>query len=220
MSTCNHSHRHHHDTKEEVVLYSIATIVTGIVLVAQYYVATLYGNIALLGDTIHVASDLLTHIGSLFVASVVLFATLSTRREFVARAIFAWAGILLLLFGVLHITHEAYARFLEPTDSANWIVFFIALIGGLGNMVVHIMLHRVPGELRTITHEILSSHVKADLLMSIAVAVSVLVRLWFGDLWAGFTYSDPVTALLVAVYMLYLVITLSIKLFRGDINHH
>jgi Co/Zn/Cd efflux system component len=212
----NHFHSFHvENLSKERRLYTIATIVTSIVLVAQWYFATLFGNIALLGDTIHVGSDLITHLGSLTVV-ILLSLHFGKFDDKKLRHLFGWFGIALLAFGVIHTGKDILEHFQNPRNTANWVVFSVAVLGGIGNVIVHIMLHRVPANLRTITHEILSAHVFADLLMSTAVAVSVFLRIVYANDWNGFIYTDPVAASIVALYMAYLVIILSYKLTKDE----
>lgn len=221
--TCSHHSHHHvhsHDLEREVGLYGIATIATLTVLIAQFAAAYWYGNIALMGDTIHVASDLSVHVSSLVIAVILLRGLVFSYSEDDLRRGFAWFGIALLIFGAFHTGYEAYTHFLDPKDSANWIVFSIAFAGGVGNLIVHTMLHRVPVNLRTITHQILHAHVFADLLMSIAVVVSVYIRIMYADEWSWSIYADPVAASVVALYMAGLAIWLSVKVSRGDYVHH
>jgi Co/Zn/Cd efflux system component len=75
----------------------------------------------------------------------------------------------------------------------------VAVLGGLGNFWVHLMLHKVPEKEQTHTHKVLSAHVLSDAILSLAVVVSASVALLLG--WIR---ADPIFSVGVAGYMLFL----------------
>lgn len=218
MSTHEH---HNHDEpshgsrpyKRRALIYAIGSLITLGVVVLQYHFAILAHSLSLLSDTIHAGGDL-TVISGTFIVEIVCL-SLSTRYENILRSFFAYLGIALLLIGGIYVLHEAHLRIITPQKVASVLVITIASIGLFGNFLVHILLHTLPSSDSTHNHSILSAHVLADILLSLAVIGGNVCIFYFQTV-----NIDPHLSSGVAVYMIFLSGTLFKQLQLGATSCH
>lgn len=193
-------HQHHSSRKNDVAearRYGKAFAITLMVLVGQIAVVLYSKSLTLLADSVHVGSDLTVILGSLLVVLFVQKLSLSSEER--VRRWFGYIGITLLVFGAFYVLTEAYERLSNPTFDPNIWVVIIAIIGGLGNLWVHMMLHKVPKEEHNHTHNVLSAHVLSDLMLSIVVVIAWTLTLVF-----DWVMADPILSVAVAGYMFFL----------------
>ena len=197
--TCNHSHASY-----RLGAYKQAVLIACIGLAAQVVLVMMSGSLALLSDTIHLASDSIFLIGSLL---VVWRASLMTQEEGALwRTKAAYVGILLLVVGAYGVNSEAGARAINPVSVANGWVLAGGLIGLVANLfmlrVLHaedkdtqtfvrhegfsknvILLQRVPSQKQQGRHahdHVVSAHVFFDFAFSVVVTISAILSLVFG----------------------------------------
>ncbi|OGF24823.1 hypothetical protein A2331_06260 [Candidatus Falkowbacteria bacterium RIFOXYB2_FULL_34_18] len=211
----NHECGHNHNIKDysEIIRYKKALFWTGLVFVVQFFVAYISGSLTLLSDTFHVGSDFVATIGSLVVACIAISAT--KKREQKIRIIFAYTGILLLVFSGFYVLYEVWQRFLNPINIMVWPVIITAIAGALGNYRVFRLLHAVPTAECNSTHNVLSAHVFSDFLLSLVVIVSALLIFIF-----DWRQADLIVSFFVALYMLYLSGSLFLQVKRGQQHFH
>lgn len=199
----------------KVVRYFLALKITGLVLVFQFLVAVFSGNLALFSDTIHVASDFINTSGALFSSVICFYVAGSDEWDSLFKKRFAYFGLVLLFLGSLYVFYEAYDRYLHPVDILARPVVVMAALGALGNFLVHRILHSLPEEAHDDVHHVFEAHVWSDLLLSCAVILSALL------VWLTGRYCfDLLFSAAIACYMMYLSVSLFVKLKNNSFHHH
>lgn len=197
--TCNHSHASY-----RLGAYKQAVLIGSFSLAVQIALVMMSGSLALLSDTIHLASDSAFLIGSLL---VVWKASSMTHEEGARwRTKAAYVGILLLVFGAYGVNSEANARTVNPVSIANGWVLAGGIIGLIANLFMLRVLHaedkdtqtfvrhegfsknvallqRVPSQKNHSRHahdNVVSAHVFFDFAFSVVVTLSAILSLVFG----------------------------------------
>lgn len=174
----------------------IAAIVTFVFMFAEIAGGLISGSLALLADAAH----MLTDAGSLLLAYVGF--ALARRPADVNRTfgfsrfkiLAAFTNGLLLLLLAGWIVVEAVHRVLTPEPVLSGIMFWVAVIGLIINIVLFLMLHNAHDHSHNdVNMSGAIAHVIGDLLGSVA-AILAAVIIWFTD-W---TLADPLLSVLVA----------------------
>lgn len=171
-----------------VLVFMILEIVTG----------WIFHSLALLSDGVHMLSDAAS-LGLAGAASVLSRRRASTRRTYGYKRVevlAAFANALSLLWLCLWLGYEAIDRLRHPLEVQGRAVFVVALAGLIVNVALLFWLHHGEGE-RTLNEEGVIWHVIGDTLSSVAaVAAGALL------MWTGWTWADPLLALLVVIVLL------------------
>lgn len=215
-----HSHHHSHDSSdpehdhggrdsersrrnERRLLYAFG--LTTITMVAEAVGGYLSGSLALLADAGHMLVD----------AAALLFAWLGAsfaRRPADSLRSFGYARLEVLvgytnsltqILLVLWIVYEAVTRFMHPAPILSGMMFVVALIGLLVNLIVlRVLGGHDHDDLNTAAARL---HVLGDLLGSLGAVSAALVVRYLDWLWA-----DP----LISVFVSLLILNSAIRLFR------
>lgn len=204
----DHDHSHHHDHDHNHAQgggydaqrkVGIAALITFAFMFAEVAGGLISGSLALLADAAH----MLTDAGSLLLAYVGY--SLARRPADISRT-FGFSrfkvlaaftnGLLLLLLGIWIIA-EAIHRVMAPEPVLSGLMFWVAAIGLIINVVMFFMLHSGHD------HDDLNMkgallHVMGDLLGSVA-AIIAAITIWLTD-W---TLIDPILSVLVAGLLLF-----------------
>ncbi len=180
------------DFKEEMKRYWIALYVGIAVIVVQLYGVFESGSLSLLADTNHAGVD----ITNTSVALCVMYLIKNTGEEGRYREIGAFIGMGLLTLGSFVIFYEAIQRLISTPEIDSVIMSRTSLVGLAGNVYIAWMLHRVPGEKRTITHIVFNLHVLMDTGMSVIVVTSSYIMRY-----TGWNLVDPVLGMMMSRFL-------------------
>ena len=157
-----------------------ATLLTGLFMLAELAGGLYANSLALLADAGHMLTDAAA-LGLAWAAASLALRPPDPRRTFGYQRLQVLAGFvngIALLAIVAWILIEALGRLREPVVVDARIVIAVALVGGLVNIVVYLMLREADRHNLNVAAAML--HVLGDLLGSIAAAVGALVILFTG----------------------------------------
>ena len=196
-----HTHHHAHDhgpsggARRDL---AVAAGANSILLVVQVAGALAFGSLALLADSVHQASDVV----SLFLAvgiATLIARPASTRYTFGLRRADALGGLahaLLLSVGAVLVVVEAIRRFDGDHDVDGLGVVVLAAVGLLINGFSARWLHAGHGHSLNVEGAVL--HLAADAMGSLVVLVGGAVVLFTGVDWV-----DPAASLVVAAIIVW-----------------
>ncbi len=187
----------------------VALAVSLLVVTVEVVGGLLGQSLALLGDSIHVLTDVLT------VGIAILTLRLGRRRHTPRRTfgyhraeIFAaLVNGSTLIAVALVIIYEAYLRLLDPPSVQAPLVLTIASLGLLGNLVMAGLL--APNRKTSLNIRAAFLHALGDILSSLSVIISSLVIIL-----TGYNGIDPIVAVLIGV----LIIRSAYALVRDSTN--
>ena len=194
------SHRHSHVHLKSTAPQAIrrAILVTVIFMIVEVVGGWVSNSLALLSDAAHMLTDVGAMLLSLFAVWVARKPTTPTMSFGYHRAEILGAlvsGLLIwLIAGVL--IYEAFMRMLAPPDVQGPLVFVVATIGLLANLVSMKILHSNKDENINIRAAYL--HLFTDMLGSVGAIIAGLV-LWL----TGWRPIDPIITLVFAALMLF-----------------
>ncbi|MBO0888411.1 cation transporter [Candidatus Bathyarchaeota archaeon] len=154
-------------------------------------------SLALLGDSAHVLTDVLT-IGIAIVTLRLGRKRHTSKHTFGYHRAEIFAALVngSTLIGVaLVIIYQAYLRLLQPANVQATLVIAIATLGLLGNLVTAGLL--APGQKTSLNVRGAFLHSLSDILSSLAVITSSLIILL-----TGYNSTDPAVALLIGVLII------------------
>jgi len=169
-----------------------------LLLVVQVIGAVAFGSLALLADSVHQASDV---VSLLMAVGIALIVARPSSRRFTfglgrADALGGLAHALILMAGAVFIVVEAIARFGNEVEVDGGGVVVLALVGVVVNAASAKWLHGVGGHSLNMQGAVL--HLVADTLGSVVVLVSGVLILTTGVEWVDPVASILVTLLIVA----------------------
>lgn len=194
----DHSHDHKINSADGQRKVAIAAIVTFLFMFAEFAGGLISGSLALLADAAH----MLTDAGSLALAwlgySLARRPADDTRTfgfsRFKVLAAFV-NGILLLGLGIWIIV-EAVHRITSPEPVLSGLMFWVAVIGLVINLLLLKLLHGGHSH-HDLNMKGAILHVAGDLLGSVA-AIAAAIVIWF----SGWTLIDPILSMFVAFLLL------------------
>ena len=173
---------------------------TGLIVI-KFIVGLLSGSVSIISEAIHSGMDL--------VASFIAFFSVRIsdkpadkdhpfghgKFENVSGVIEA----LLIFAAAAWIIYEAIQSFNHPKELENleWAVLVMG-VSSVTNFFVSRYLYRVARKTRSIALEADALHLKADVLTSAGILVGLVIIML-----TGYTFLDPIIAILVALYILY-----------------
>ena len=175
----------------------IALVVSLLIVAAEVSGGLLGESLALLGDSAHVLTDVLT------VGIAILTLRLGRRRHTARRTfgyhraeIFAALvnGSTLIAVAIL-IIYEAFLRLQQPPQVQGTLVLAVAFVGLAGNLAMAGLL--APRRRTSLNVRGAFLHSVSDVLSSVAVIVSSLVVIL-----TGFNGIDPIAAVLIGVLIM------------------
>jgi len=191
----NH-HSHDHSGLNQKNLLTV-TLLNFIIAVVEIVGGIFSNSIALLSDAVH-------NLGDAFAILIAYLAhriskrqpdshrTFGTKRVEIFAALFN-AVVLIVITGYLLI--EAYQRFFEPAPIKGAIMFFVALIGLMANILAMYLLRR--DARKNINIRAAYLHLLGDSLSSVAVIIGSALVYFFDYFWV-----DPLITGLIGIYIL------------------
>lgn len=172
----------------------LAVILSATILVAEVVGALLSNSLALLSDAGHVFTDVLA-------LSLSWFGVRQAARPATSRMTFGYhrVGILIALINAVsvvaiagYIFHEALARLREPPQVNSLLMFGVALVGLVANLIVVFWLVQAQRQSLNVRSAFL--HAWGDALASVGVLVSGIVIFFTGWFWV-----DPVASIFIGL---------------------
>lgn len=195
--TRHHAHEHGSSGGARRDL-AVAAAANSVLLVVQVVGAFAFGSLALLADSVHQASDVVSLFMAVGIATLIARPA-STRYTFGLRRADALGGLahaLLLSVGVVLVVVEAVRRFDGDHHVDGLGVALLAAVGLLINGFSARWLHAGHGHSLNVEGAVL--HLVADALGSLVVLVGGVVVLLTGADWV-----DPVASLVVAAIIVW-----------------
>ena len=174
-----------------------AFALTTLMMVAEVIGGAWSGSLALIADAGHMMVDALALLLA-FVGAWMATRPADARRSYGygrMEVLIGFVNALSQFVLVGWIIYEAVTRLLHPGEILSGVMFVVAIIGLLVNLLVLRMLHGHAHDDVNLAGA--SLHVLGDLLGSVAAVLAALAIRWFGWLWA-----DPVLSLLVGLLIL------------------
>jgi cobalt-zinc-cadmium efflux system protein len=199
--THSHDHPHVHEHadanggRSRKLLF--AFVLTTLMMVAEVIGGAWSGSLALIADAGHMMVDALALLLA-FVGAWMATRPADARRSYGygrMEVLIGFVNALSQFVLVGWIIYEAVTRLLHPGEILSGVMFVVAIIGLLVNLLVLRMLHGHAHDDVNLAGA--SLHVLGDLLGSVAAVLAALAIRWFGWLWA-----DPVLSLLVGLLIL------------------
>lgn len=189
-----HSHPHHEPNPKNI-LFSV--LLNGIITLAEFIGGFLSNSLALISDAVHNLSDTM----AIFISYIALKIgkkdsnsknTFGYKRIEILTALF---NAVILISISFYLFFEAYKRFLNPEPIESKLMFIVATIGLIGNVVSVILLHKDSSHNLNIRSAYL--HLIGDTLSSVGVIIgSILIYFW------NITWIDPLLTILIGIVII------------------
>ncbi len=190
-----HEHAEANGGRSRKLLF--AFVLTTLMMVAEVIGGAWSGSLALIADAGHMMVDALALLLA-FVGAWMATRPADARRSYGygrMEVLIGFVNALSQFVLVGWIIYEAVTRLLHPGEILSGVMFVVAIIGLLVNLLVLRMLHGHAHDDVNLAGA--SLHVLGDLLGSVAAVLAALAIRWFGWLWA-----DPVLSMLVGLLIL------------------
>lgn len=190
-----HGHGHHHDLKGKNLL--IATVLNVVITVAEIIGGLVSNSLALLSDAVH-------NLGDTFAILLAYVANNISKRDATEKKTFGYKRIeilaallnaVILIVITIFLFVEAYHRFMDPEPIRGLIMFAVAVIGLLANLIAVLLLKKDSGKNLNIRAAYL--HLLGDTISSVAVIAGSVLIYFYKIYWI-----DPLVTLLIGIYIL------------------
>lgn len=193
----DHDHDHEHTTPNSghpERKLGIALGLTALILVLEIVGGFMANSLALLADAAHMATDV-------FAVGLTWFAVAQSKRPADARRTFGYhrVGILAALLNAgsllpisAFIIWEAIGRFSDPPEVQTGLMFGVAVVGLIANLLSGLTLHGIDTSNLNIRSAVI--HVLGDALASAGVIVGAVIIAV-----TGWTPVDPILSILIAL---------------------
>ena len=172
-----------HCYERRAKIYFFIVLIGISVVTMQAYFALTEGSLSLFSDTVHCGGDVINSVGLLIIEFLFCLPLTNLRhKEETIRKVFAYLQIMLLFIGAVYIQIEAIHRFMNPPEIAALLIFKIAVVGLLGNIFAHWLIHRIPSHQHTHNHTLLSLHILFDIAISLIVIVGNICMYYIDDI--------------------------------------
>ncbi len=195
MSHAEDHHNHSHNLKGKNLLFAFGLNLT--ITLAEIIGGLLSNSLALLSDAIHNLGDTFA-VMLAYIANIISRKNANERKTFGYKRIEILAALLnaiILIVITLFLFIEAYKRFQSPEPIKGLVMFWVALIGLIANLVAVILLKG--DSQRNLNIRAAYLHLLGDTISSVAVIVGSVLIYYFNVYWI-----DPVVTVLIGLYIL------------------
>ncbi|MGM0547387.1 MAG: cation diffusion facilitator family transporter [Bacteroidota bacterium] len=192
-----HHHHHHGDDQTEGRLW-ISIILNFIITVAEFIGGMISGSLALLSDALHNLNDTSSLAISL-VARKISKKEANRDKTFGykrAEIIGAFINLITLVIIALFLIKEGVERFYNPQPIDGMVMFIVAVIGLLGNVITAILLYQDSKENLNLRSAYI--HILSDAFSSVGVILGGIVIIYY-----EFFIIDTILTLIIAGYILW-----------------
>jgi cobalt-zinc-cadmium efflux system protein len=190
------SHLHHHTEPNKRNLL-ISVVLNAIITLAEFIGGILSNSLALLSDAVHNLSDTMAILLS-YIAMIIGKKDSTTKNTFGFKRIEILAALfnaVVLITISIYLFYEAYERFVNPEPIKSKMMFIVASIGFLGNIISVILLHKDSSHNLNVRAAYL--HLIGDTLSSVGViAGSILIYYW------NITWIDPLLTIIIGIVII------------------
>lgn len=196
----SHDHAHHHhaaDDQTEGRLW-ISIILNFIITAAEFVGGLISGSLALLSDALHNLNDTASLVISL-VARKISKKEANRDKTFGykrAEIIGAFINLVTLVIIALFLIKEGVERFYDPQPIDGMVMFIVAVIGLLGNIITAVLLYRSADENLNLRSAYI--HILSDAFSSVGVIVAGFLIIQY-----QIYIIDTILTLLIAGYILW-----------------
>lgn len=193
-----HQHQHHHTPKETSEGKLLLTIVLNFTITLAEFIGGIFSNsLALISDAVHNLSDSLALFITYVTGRISKRAsnrehTFGYKRIQILAALFNSVTLIAICFYLLY---EAYLRFSNPEPVKSLIMFLVAMLGLIANLVSVLLLKKHSNENLNIKAAYL--HLIGDTLSSVAVIVGGILMYFYQLFWI-----DPLITVLISFYII------------------
>lgn len=196
----DNSHGHHNHAPEVNAANSravgIAAIITGGYMGIEFIGGHFSGSLALIADSGHMLTDFAALLLAWIAFKISNHNALKKESKFQRLPLYAAAFNIITLFLIaIWIIWEAYERFNNPVPMLGSIMFIIAVMGLIINLMVLNILAKADGN--NLNIKAVNLHVMGDLLGSVAAILASSTILL-----TGWTMIDPILSVIVALIIL------------------
>lgn len=194
----NHGHHHHHGGDQTEGRLWISIFLNLTITVVEFVGGMISGSLALFSDALHNLNDT-SSLGISLVARKVSKKKANEDKTFGyrrAEIIGAFINLITLVIIALFLVKEGIERFYNPQPIDGLVMFIVAIIGLLGNVVTAVLLHRSSRESINIKSAYI--HILSDALSSVGVIVAGWLVLQY-----RLFIVDTILTLIIAGYILW-----------------
>lgn len=193
----SHYHGHHHSGDQTEGRLWISIFLNLAITLAEFVGGIISGSLSLLSDAVHNLNDTAS-LGISLVARKVSKKKATKRKTFGykrAEIIGAFINLITLVIIALFLIKEGVERFYNPQPIDGMVMFVVAIIGLLGNVITAVLLYRSSKE--NINIKSAYVHIMSDALSSVGVIIAG---------WLILKYQlyivDTILTILIAGYIL------------------
>lgn len=194
----SHSHHHHHGGDQTEGRLWISIGLNAMITLAEFVGGLLSGSLSLLSDALHNLNDTVS-LGISLVARKISGREANQRKTFGyqrAEIIGAFINLVTLVIIALFLIKEGVERFYNPQPIDGMVMFVVAIVGLLGNVITALLLYRSSRENINIRSAYV--HILSDALSSVGVIVAGWLILRY-----GWYIVDTILTLVIAGYILW-----------------
>lgn len=194
----SHNHGHHHGEGQTEGRLWISIILNFIITLAEFIGGIVSGSLSLLSDALHNLNDT-TSLGISLVARKVSKKEANREKTFGyqrAEIIGAFINLITLVIIALFLIKEGVERFYNPQPIDGTVMFIVAIIGLLGNVITAVLLYRSSKENINIRSAYI--HIMSDAFSSVGVIVAGILIIQY-----QLYIIDTILTLIIAGYILW-----------------
>ncbi|MGM0588296.1 MAG: cation diffusion facilitator family transporter [Bacteroidota bacterium] len=195
----SHSHHHHHGAKDQTIGRLWVSILLNLIITIAEVVGGLISNsLALLSDALHNLNDTLSLVIALVARKIAgkdpnKSKTFGYKR---AEIIGAFINLITLVIIAFYLINEGIQRFFDPQPIDGWVMFWVAIVGLLGNFITAFLLWKSADENLNLRSAFI--HILSDGLSSVGVIIGG---------WLIIEYQlhivDTILTLMIGLYILW-----------------
>jgi len=194
----SHEHAHHHGEGQTEGRLWISIFLNLAITVAEFIGGLISGSLSLLSDALHNLNDTAS-LGISLAARKISQKEANRDKTFGyqrAEIIGAFINLITLVIIALFLIKEGIQRFYHPRTIDGTVMFVVALIGLLGNVLTAILLHRSSNE--NINLRSAYIHILSDALSSVGVIIAGVLIIEY-----QLYIIDTLLTLIIAGYILW-----------------
>ncbi|MBO6794563.1 MAG: cation transporter [Balneolaceae bacterium] len=195
----NHHHHHHHNFEDASIgKLWISIALNLIITLAQFVGGILSNSLALLSDAVHNLNDTAS-LGISLVARKISKKGANQRKTFGckrAEIIGAFINLITLVIVALFLVKEGFERFFDPQEIDGYTMFYVAIVGLLGNVITAALLFKDSKE--NLNMKSAYIHILSDAFSSVGVIIGgwlIIQYQWY--------IVDTILTIFIGAYILW-----------------